>query len=129
MSSDVGTTKRRSMTPTRRLRIFENHGGLCVTCGVQIKAGDEWFIEHAIPLALGGKDEDDNCGPSHTSCKAGKDAEDFGRIAKAKRVKQKSLGMKKPNRQQIQSAGFPKFEKPAKSHTKRVASRSLYAKD
>lgn len=129
MTTDVGNTKRRSMTPTRRLRIFEKHNGLCVTCGIRIKAGDDWFIEHAIPLALGGKDEDDNCGPAHTACKAGKDIEDFGRIAKAKRIKQKHFGMKKPSRQQIKSAGFPKFDKPDKPHTKRMPPRSLFTKD
>lgn len=127
--TDVGTTKRRSMNKKRQLRIFEAHAGICVTCSKPIQATDKWFIEHKIALALGGPDEDDNCAPAHYECKAEKDAEDFGRIAKAKRVKQKHFGMKNPNRKEIPSAGFPKYEKPAKPHTKRVAPRSLFTKE
>lgn len=109
---DVGTTKRRSMTPTRRLRIFEAHKGICVTCKLPIKAGDKWFIEHIRALELGGEDTDENCGPAHTiTCKAVKDAEDHSRAAKAKRVKQRHLGIKAP-KAKIASPGFHKRDKP-----------------
>lgn len=106
--TDVGTTKRRSMTPTRRLRIFEAHRGICVTCKLPIKAGDKWFVEHIRALELGGEDTDENCGPAHTiTCKAVKDAEDHSRAAKAKRAKMNHLGISAP-KQKIASRGFPK---------------------
>ena len=116
--ADVGTTKRRSMTPTRRLRIFEAHKGICVTCKLPIKAGDKWFIEHIRALELGGEDTDENCGPAHTiTCKAVKDAEDHSRAAKAKRAKMHHLGIKAP-KQKIQSAGFPRRERERPKSTK-----------
>lgn len=106
--TDVGTTRRRAMTKGRQLRIFENHGGVCVTCKRPIKAGDRWFIEHIRALELGGEDIDENCGPAHmVACKAIKDADDHHRAAKAKRVKQNHFGITAP-KQQIVSAGFPK---------------------
>ncbi len=116
--TDVSTTKRRSMTPTRRLRIFEAHKGICVTCKLPIKAGDKWFVEHIRALELGGEDTDENCGPAHTiTCKAVKDAEDHSRAAKAKRVKMKALGIKAP-KQKIASRGFPRRERERPKSTK-----------
>lgn len=124
--TDVGTTKRRSMTPTRRLRIFEAHKGICVTCKLPIKAGDKWFIEHIRALELGGEDTDENCGPAHTiTCKAVKDAEDHSRAAKAKRAKQKHLGIKAP-KQPIRSQGFPKRDRERKPLTKTLPPVRLY---
>lgn len=102
------------MTPSRRLRIFENHKGVCVTCGLPIKVGEAWFVEHIRALELGGEDVDANCGPAHQiNCKSVKDADDHHRAAKAKRVKQRHIGITAP-KQKIQSAGFPKRDKPKK---------------
>jgi len=102
---DVGTTRRRSMTPTRVLKIWEAHKGQCVTCGGQIDGTrDKWFVEHIRALELGGADADANCGPAHLSCKAGKDADDHHRAAKAKRAKRSTLGIRPPSK--LQGAGF-----------------------
>ncbi len=118
--TDVGTTKRKAMTPARRLRIFEAHSGVCVTCKLPIKAGDKWFIEHIRALELGGDDTDENCGPAHTiTCKAVKDADDHHRAAKAKRVKQRHLGISSP-KQKIPGQGFPQREPKPKTLTKVV---------
>jgi 5-methylcytosine-specific restriction protein A len=108
--TDVSTTRRKSMTPTRRLRIFEANKGLCVTCGQPIRAGDRWFIEHIRALELGGEDTDENCAPAHYACKAEKDADDHHRAAKAKRNKARHIGITAP-KQKIKSAGFPKRER------------------
>lgn len=126
--TDVSTTKRRPMTKARRLRIWEAHAGVCVTCKLPIKAGDKWFIEHIRALELGGEDTDENCGPAHTvTCKAVKDAEDHSRAAKAKRAKMKQIGIKDERKPKIQSAGFPKPEKQPKPLTKQLPPRrSLY---
>ena len=122
--TDVGTTKRRPMTPARRLRIWEAHKGICVTCKLPIKAGDKWFIEHIRALELGGEDTDENCGPAHTiTCKAVKDAEDHSRAAKAKRAKMRQIGIKDEGKPKIRSAGFPKVEKQPKTLTKPLPPR------
>lgn len=95
--TDVGTTKRGSMSPMRRLRIFEAHKGLCVLCGGRIDGvREKWTVEHLRALGLGGKDDDDNCGPAHEDCRRQKDKVDVKAIAKAKRVKAKHLGIAKP---------------------------------
>ena len=43
-------TRRRSMTPARRMRIFEAHDGVCGYCHEIIEGCYE--VDHAIPLAL-----------------------------------------------------------------------------
>ncbi|MCM2294785.1 HNH endonuclease [Allorhizobium sp. BGMRC 0089] len=128
--TDVGTTKRKPMPPARRLRIFEAHGGKCCLCGEQIDGAREpWTIEHLICLGLGGIDEDKNCGPAHETCRRDKDKLDVRAIAKAKRVKQRHLGIKAP-KQPIRGAGFPKHEKQPKKLTKQLPPRrGLYQED
>lgn len=95
--TDVGTTKRGSMTPARRLRIWEAHKGICCLCGKKIDGvRDKWTVEHLRALGLGGEDTDANCAPAHEACRRGKDKVDVSAIAKAKRVKAKHLGIAKP---------------------------------
>jgi 5-methylcytosine-specific restriction protein A len=108
---DVGTTKRKAMTPARRLRIWEAHKGICCLCSQVIDGAREpWIVEHLVCLGLGAKDEDDNCAPAHETCRRDKDKLDVKAIAKAKRVKQRHLNIK-ASKATIKSAGFPKREK------------------
>lgn len=95
MSKDVGTTRRKAMSPTRRLRIWEAHSGQCVICGGAIDGvRDKWIIEHVRALALGGEDADTNCGPAHSACADTKTKGDMSRITKAKASKAKHLGIR-----------------------------------
>lgn len=101
------------MTPARRLRIFEAHGGKCCLCDNRIDGVREpWTVEHLIALGLGSADEDANCGPAHEACRREKDKIDIAAIAKAKRVKQRHIGLKKNAKAKIASPGFPKRQKP-----------------
>lgn len=94
--TDVGTTVRKAMPPARRLRIWEAHEGVCILCKLKIDGVREaWTVEHIIALGLGGADEDSNCGPAHETCRRRKDKVDVPAIAKAKRNKQRHLGIKK----------------------------------
>lgn len=91
---DVGATPRGRMTPNRALRIFEANKGICVSCGKPIDGvREEWFIEHPRSLGMGGPDNDAALRPAHWACKPGKDAEDAGRLAKARDVKKRHLGI------------------------------------
>ncbi|WP_262027109.1 HNH endonuclease [Microvirga sp. Mcv34] len=120
---DVGTTKRKKMTKSRALKIWEAHKGICVTCKQAIDATrEDWFVEHIIALELGGKDEDPNCGPAHLSCKKDKDAADHRAAAQAKRRKQHQLGIKDPSRKRIPQP--PRA--PKKPSREMPARRSLY---
>lgn len=95
--TDIGTTKRRPLTPSQRLKLFEDHDGICVICGRAIRSGEKWIDEHIRALGLGGSNDPENRGPAHETCAATKTRkEDMPRIAKAKRQKRKLLGIKKP---------------------------------
>lgn len=101
------TTPRKAMSPQRRLRIFERDHGVCWHCGVKIDGVHEaWTIEHIRALGLSGEDEDKNCAPAHEHCRRVKDKDDIARIAKAKRVKARHIGIRKPPT--LQGPGFPK---------------------
>lgn len=110
MTEDVGTTKRKPLTPTQRLKLFERHSGKCVLCGLHIRSGESWIDEHIRPLALGGTNDVENRRPVHVSCAAAKTSDDIKQIAKAKRQKRASLGIKKEGKK-IQSRGFDRIEK------------------
>lgn len=87
---------RRSMSPTRRLRIWEAANGVCCLCEQKIDGVREaWTVEHLIALALGGPDTDDNCRPAHERCRRQKDKTDVADIARAKRRAAKHIGAKK----------------------------------
>lgn len=120
MTEDVGTTKRKPLTPTQRLALFERFKGICVLCEGKIHAGDKWIDEHLRALGLGGSNDPENRGPAHAKCAAikthGPDG-DLARIAKAKRQKMASLGIRPKSR--LQGRGF------AKAPPQRTASRPL----
>lgn len=91
-------TKRRKLSPTARARVFLDHGGRCNVCTRRIAPGEEWDVDHELPLALGGADDASNWRPAHTSChrgKGGKTASDIGRIRKADRAAKKHVLKKK----------------------------------
>jgi len=79
-------TKRRGMTKARAAKIFLARNGMCFNCRQQIRQGDAWFIEHPESLAQGGSDVDIDLWPSHTKCKAAKDATDAASKAKRDRL-------------------------------------------
>lgn len=99
MNEDVGTTKRKNMTPRLRLKVWEAHRGVCVLCKGKIDGiRERWIVEHEVALALGGKDDESNMGPAHEACALEKTygkSGDIAKAAKAKRVKSKHLGIKK----------------------------------
>ena len=99
MNEDVGTTKRKNMTPRLRLKVWEAHKGMCAICGGKIDGvGERWILEHMRPLALGGADDESNMAPVHEGCALAKTfgkSGDIAKAAKAKRVKTKHLGLKK----------------------------------
>lgn len=91
-------TARRSLSPSRRLAIFEDAKGRCHICEQRIQAAVKWDVEHRIPLALGGLDDESNMAPAHATCHAPKTADDVSAIARAKRRKAKHIGIKRDSR-------------------------------
>lgn len=82
----IPPTKRRAMTKARAAKIFLSRNGICFTCRTQIRAGQQWFIEHPDPIAQGGSDDDADLWPAHMDCKAMKDAADAKTKAKRDRL-------------------------------------------
>lgn len=104
MTEYVPPTKRRGMTKARAAKIFLLRNGVCFICQKQIRAG-KWFIEHPVPVAMGGSDKDEDLWPAHTDCKPKKDAVDAKAKAKSDRVLTKDWDNGKPK---MQGRGLPK---------------------
>lgn len=117
----IAPTKRRSMTKARAARIFLDANGICANCGVQIRTGEQWFVEHVESLAQGGADDDKNARPAHTKCKPAKDATDAA--SKAKRDRLVTAGWADRSKPKWQSQGFKKAS-PQKSATRPIQRRS-----
>jgi 5-methylcytosine-specific restriction protein A len=110
MTEDVPTTKRKPLTPTQRLKLFEFHRGQCVLCGGKIHG--KFIDEHLRALGLGGGNELGNRGIAHPKCAEAKTrGEDMPRINKAKAQKKAKHGIKKAPQKEIVSAPFPEVEK------------------
>lgn len=97
-STDVGTTKRKRLSPKQRLAIWERDRGVCALCHCAINGVKEkWIVEHMIALELGGADDESNMAVVHKTCadeKTGGKKGDHAMAAKAKRAKRIHLGIK-----------------------------------
>jgi 5-methylcytosine-specific restriction enzyme A len=90
---------RRHISTRARVGVFEHHNGQCHLCGVKIQSGEEWDISHAIPLAIGGADDETNWLPAHRKChRLHTSTVDAPRIAKTKRQHAAHIGAKSPSR-------------------------------
>lgn len=91
--------KRRPRTGKQRLAILEAHGRRCYLSGAVINpVKDRWELEHVIPLAGGGTDDDDNLRPVLAWAHLEKTKKDLARIAKGKRIEQKHKGAHRSSR-------------------------------
>lgn len=65
---------RRAIPLSQRERILAKGNGLCGICGSPIRPYDEVHIDHIVPVARGGSDDDSNLQPAHGSCNRSKGA-------------------------------------------------------
>lgn len=115
--------RRRWSTAVRR-RVWERFNGLCQMCR---QPTDErgFDLDHHIPLALGGDDEEANLRPLCRPChriKSG--SEDVPRIAKAKRQEAAYRGFKRPAGT-FPSRGFPSTKKAREIGPKEMQLRAM----
>jgi 5-methylcytosine-specific restriction protein A len=66
-------TPRSKMTRTKAARIFLAWDGRCGRCGLDIRQGEPYEIDHPLALALGGSDVESKLQPLHLRCHADKD--------------------------------------------------------
>lgn len=83
---------RRRLSDTSRVALFLRHDGICHICGSRIIAGERWEVDHVLPLAQGGDDDDTNTRPAHVKCHRVKTAKDASDTAKAKRREARHIG-------------------------------------
>lgn len=94
------TTRRRFSARALRNRLAE-FADSCACCGMPItpSSGLEW--DHRVPLELGGEDDLENLQPLCRACHKGKTAEDVGRIAKARRVRDRHVGVRPTHKRKL----------------------------
>ncbi|MCL2452073.1 MAG: HNH endonuclease [Alphaproteobacteria bacterium] len=89
---------RREFPKLIRRQAYLRACGHCESCGARLTIGHFEF-HHTVPCALGGESTLENCLcvciPCHRETTA---KEDIPRIAKAKRVSDRHLGIRKPSR-------------------------------
>jgi hypothetical protein len=108
---DVGTTKRKALTPRQRLALFERKGGRCCICEMKIMGS--FIDEHWRALGLGGSNDPSNRDIAHRECAALKTQADMTMINRAKAVKRAAHGIKRPG-QPLQSRNDLPGRKPKK---------------
>lgn len=123
--TDVGTTPRKPLSPRERLKLFEDHKGMCGLCGLPIMPGEKWRDEHMRALGLGGTNAIENRAPVHIKCAEVKDGDDLPRIAKAKRSKMAALGIKKDG-PKIASPGFAPSKKEPRITKQALPPRRMF---
>lgn len=123
-------TARKHRSAKVRLRILKAHDHTCHVCGGVIGPGEGWDLDHVIPLALYGEDEEHNLAPAHRKgCHSVKTAtKDVPAIRQAIRREVKFLGASAPKRE-IQSAGFARAA-PQRSATRPIPKLAIiYRRD
>lgn len=100
---------RKRRTPQRREAICLAHGWKCGLCPATIDpVHEEWALDHIIPLAAGGSDDDENLHPVHVRCHKKKTEDDVHRIAKIRRVRARHLGTRTKSQRGFK--GWRKFD-------------------
>lgn len=107
----VPATPRKAMGQSRRARVLARFDGMCAYPGCEIR--DSLQIDHTIPIALGGKEEDANLRPLCNYHHLQKTKLDVKMIAKAKRIIKRDAGEGRVKRK-IPSRGFSKPTVPIK---------------
>lgn len=87
--------KRLKLSKKQRLSVFVKHEGQCYLCGLMIRPGESWEVEHILPVGLGGDNTEENLRPAHSKCHKPKTAQDVVKMRKADRVRAKHFGAKK----------------------------------
>ncbi len=97
---------RKTFSRKERVRIFDINKGMCHLCGMKIRVGEKWDIEHLVPWELTRDDSDDNIRPAHQSCHKVKTKSDVTEIRKADRIRAKHIGAWPRSKAKIPSRGF-----------------------
>lgn len=93
----IGKTDDTPVPHRVKLRVFERHGGICHLSGRKILPGDNWDCDHIKSLKRGGQNRESNLAPAIREKHREKTAQENSEDAKTERLRQKHLGIKRPN--------------------------------
>ena len=105
MVEEVEPEKRKYLSVKDRLDILVNKPH-CSVCGHKLGSLDEIDWDHIIPLELGGTNEKENFQGLHKTCHKEKTRQDVKAISKARRIRNKRLGLKQKPKKKIPSRPF-----------------------
>jgi 5-methylcytosine-specific restriction enzyme A len=88
---------RRHWPISARLRIRDRFHGICQMCRQPIDVMG-FDLDHHVPLAIGGEDDEENMRPLCRTCHALKTRGEAAAFAREKRLAAKHLGAKAPSR-------------------------------
>jgi 5-methylcytosine-specific restriction endonuclease McrA len=86
LSNPFKHERRRVLTKLERAGLFAMADGHCQKCTRKIPHGDDWDVDHIIPLSRGGTNDDDNLQVLCSWCHGHKTEDDVSGAAKDKRV-------------------------------------------
>jgi 5-methylcytosine-specific restriction protein A len=89
-----------------KLRILRRHNGRCYLSGTEIRAGDDWQLEHIKPLHLKGENREKNLAPALAEPHREKTTREHKARAKADRIARKHLGLWPEPARKLQGRGF-----------------------
>ena len=102
------TARRRTLTTLQRAAFFLERGGRCEAPDCRRKIGTEaWDIDHIVPVANGGSNDDDNLQLLCASCHKRKTAKDVRTIRKGNRVRANHLGARRSRNPMLGSRHHP----------------------
>jgi 5-methylcytosine-specific restriction endonuclease McrA len=91
MKNPFESEKRRTLTLRERAKFFASRGGQCEGCGVKIRSGSVWDIDHILSLENGGTNDLDNLQLLCQNCHGAKTPKDRKQAATTKRKYTKAV--------------------------------------
>lgn len=91
----IGATPDAPFPPRVRLRIFERDGGRCQCgCGLLIRPGDKWQVDHIVAIINGGENRESNGRTILSEHHKTKTRADLATKSKTYRMRSKHIGVK-----------------------------------
>ncbi len=97
----IGKNDDAKLPSSVKLRIVERQRDRCGICTRKFDSRLRPEFDHEVPLALGGEHRERNIRALCGECHRPKTKEDANAIGRARRIKQKTLGIKKPKQKSL----------------------------
>lgn len=89
---------RQRFTDQQRARAFANADGKCASCGIKIRIGQDWDLDHILALENGGSNDPENLQVLCELCHAKKTGDDHALAGKSRRTYTKHVVPKSKRR-------------------------------